>query len=154
MTYLLDEFAPFKKVTRKEYRLMTKPWISKEILEKCKERDTLLKSISKETDQNKIIELRNRYKQLSYEITLDKRTLKKAYYSAYFENNKLKSAEIWKGIRSLVNIKSSKSFTIKLLDSKENLISNPKLISQIFNSYFSSIGPTIEQKNYRVPGSF
>ena len=34
-TYQLDEFAPFKKVTKKEYNLMLKPWISKEILEKC-----------------------------------------------------------------------------------------------------------------------
>ena len=37
ITYLLDEFAPFRKVTRKEYKLMLKPWISKEILQKCKE---------------------------------------------------------------------------------------------------------------------
>ena len=31
ITYLLDEFAPFRKVTRKEYKLMLKPWISKEM---------------------------------------------------------------------------------------------------------------------------
>ena len=39
ITYLLDEFAPFRKVTKKEYKLMLKPWISKESLRKCKERD-------------------------------------------------------------------------------------------------------------------
>ena len=30
----LDEMAPLKKVTVKEYRLMTKPWITKDILKK------------------------------------------------------------------------------------------------------------------------
>ena len=29
ITFLLDEFAPYKKVTKKEYNLMMKPWISK-----------------------------------------------------------------------------------------------------------------------------
>ena len=53
ITYLLDEFAPFRKVTRKEYKLMLKPWISKEILRKCKERDSILKYITKEMNPAK-----------------------------------------------------------------------------------------------------
>ena len=88
------------------------------------------------------------------EITIDKRVSKKAYYSAYFEKNKLKSAEIWKGIRSLVNIKASKSSSIKLLDENNNLISDPKKISNIFNHYFSTIGPEIERKIPIVSGDF
>ena len=59
ITYLLDEFAPYKKVTKKEYKLMLKPWISKEILQKCKNRDSILKSIAKENDPVKKINLRN-----------------------------------------------------------------------------------------------
>ena len=50
ITYLLDEFAPMKKVTRKEYKLKFEPWITKEILLQCKERDFLLKRITKEND--------------------------------------------------------------------------------------------------------
>ena len=111
ITYYLDEFAPFKKVSRKEYELMLKPWITKEILDKCKRQDSILKTISKERDPVKIVDLRNEYKKLRNEITIDKRVGKKTYYFEYFENNKLKSAEIWKGIRSLVNIKASKSIS-------------------------------------------
>ena len=56
ITYLLDEFAPFRKVTRKEYKLMLKPWISKEILRKYKERDSILKYITKEMNPaNKVL---------------------------------------------------------------------------------------------------
>jgi hypothetical protein len=97
--YHLDEFAPYRKVTKKEFKLMSKPWISNEILEKCKSRDSLLKSISKETDPVKLLSLRNEYKKLRNEVTNDKRVGKKSYYTAYFERNKHKSSEIWKGIK-------------------------------------------------------
>ena len=153
ITYLLDEFAPFRKVTRKEYKLMLKPWISKEILRKCKERDSILKSISNERDAAKQIILRNDYKKLRNEITNDKRESKKSYYSSYFEKNKHKSSEIWKGINSLVNIKSSKTSIIKLLDDINNLVSDPRKISHKFNHYFSTIGPDIERKIPPVPGN-
>ena len=49
ITYQLDEFAPFKKVTRKEYNLILKPWITKDVLLKCNKRDPVL-TISKATD--------------------------------------------------------------------------------------------------------
>ena len=42
ITFHLDEMAPLRKVTPKEYRLMLKPWITKDILEKCEKRDGLL----------------------------------------------------------------------------------------------------------------
>ena len=45
ITYFSDEFVPFRKVTRKEYKLMLKFWISKEILRKCKERDSLFNEL-------------------------------------------------------------------------------------------------------------
>ena len=153
ITYLLDEFAPFRKVTRKEYKLMLKPWISKEILRKCKERDSILKSISNERDAAKQIILRNDYKKLRNEITNDKRESKKSYYSSYFAKNKHKSSEIWKGINSLVNIKSSKISIIKLLDDNNNLVSDPRKISHKFNHYFSKIGRDIKRKIPPVPGN-
>ena len=154
ITYQLDEFAPFKKVTKKEYNLILKPWISKEILEKCKLRDSILKSISNESDPTQRAILRNDYKKLRNEITNDKRNSKKSYYHSYFEKNKLKSSEIWKGISSVVNIKASKSLSIKLLNENHNLVSDPKIISNVFNNYFSTIGPEIERKIPTVPGSF
>ena len=139
ITYLLDEFAPYRKVSKKEYQLMLKPWISNEILQKCKKRDAILKSISKEKDSTKIKNLRNEYKKLRNEITKDKRDSKKSYYLSYFEKNKQKSSDIWKGIRSIVNVKSTKSSIIKLLDENNNLVSDSKKISQKFNNYFSTI---------------
>ena len=152
-TYHLDEFAPYKKVTKKEYKLMMKPWITNDILSKCKIRESMLKGISKERDQIKKDELFNDYKKLRNEITNDKRNSKKAYYTTFFDDNKHKSSEIWKGIRSLVNIKASKKNNIKLVDENKNLINNPKIISNIFNEHFSTIGAKIEQKIPLVQGN-
>ena len=50
ITYYLDEFAPFKKITKKEYKLKFKPWISNEILHLIHERDKLFKLYVKEID--------------------------------------------------------------------------------------------------------
>ena len=136
ITYLLDEFAPLRKVTRNEYKLMLKPWISKDILRKCKERDYILKFITTEMNPAKKIDLRD---ELRNEITKDKRDSKKSYYSSYFEKNKEKSSEMWKGINSLVNIKSSKTSITKLLDENNNLVSHPRKRSHKFNHYFSTI---------------
>ena len=110
----------------------------------------ILKSISNENDPTEKTILWDAFKKLRNEITKDKRDSKKSYFHSYFEKNKLKSAEVWKGIRSLVNIKASKSFSIKLLNENNNLISDPKIISNVFNDYFSSIGLKIPI----VPGSF
>ena len=111
-------------------------------------------SISKENDLVKKRSLRDTYKKLRNEITSNKRESKKAYYRSYFEKNKQKSSEIWKGIRTLVNIKSSKSSNIKLLDKNNNLVSDSMKIANIFNDHFSSIGSKVDQKIPYTPGNF
>ena len=65
ITYILDEFAPLQKVTKKEFKLKFKPWISREILKQCKERDNILKSISTEDDPEKRLSLYATYKSLT-----------------------------------------------------------------------------------------
>ena len=67
---------------------MLKPWIPKEILLKCENRDSILQGISKESDPIKINSLRDDYKKLRNEITKDKRDNKRSYYAEYFEKNK------------------------------------------------------------------
>ena len=70
---------------------MLKLWISKEILQNCKNRDYILKNISRENDLVKKLNLHNDYKKLRNEIAKEKRESKNAYFSAYFDKNKYKS---------------------------------------------------------------
>ena len=65
---------------------------------------------------------------------------------AEFEKNKNKASDIWKSIRSLVNIKATKSSNIKLMDENGMLVSDPSNVSNIFNDYFSTLGTTVQSK--------
>ena len=61
------------------------------------------------------------------------------YYNHYFETNwdSIKSA--WKGIKSILNIKSISADNLKSLTVDGTTVSNPIAISNIFSNYFSSI---------------
>ena len=83
-----------------------------------------------------------------------KETAKSLIIPPILKKNKQKSFDIWKGINSLVNIKSSKTFIIKLLDENNNLISDPRSISHKFNHYFSTIVPDIERGIPTIKGNF
>ena len=146
--------APFHEVTIKEFRLMTKPWITKEILAKCESRDTLLKEIKSEADPIKLQSLYTEYKRLRNQITSEKRDGKKKFQIEQFEKNKNKSSDVWKNIRALVNIKPSKSTNIKLMDENNNLISDPSIIGNKFNDHFSTLGTNVQAKIPPADGSY
>ena len=77
-------------------------------------------------------------------INEEKRQGKRNHYTLRFEKIKNKSKDIWKGIRSLVNVKAAKTSSIKLMDENSNLISDPSQIANIFNDHYSTIGPKVQ----------
>ena len=122
---------------------MDKPWINHTILDKCSRRDSILKSLSNERDPIKITNLRAEFRALRNEITSDKRRGKRLHYEAFFESNKHKTSKLWEGIRALVNISTSKSANIKLIDDCDDLITDKGIIANTFNDHFSSIGQKV-----------
>ena len=72
----------------------------------------------------------------------------------FIQKTRRNSSKTWEGTRSLVNSKASKSPSIKLLDENDNLVSDPKIISNLFNHYFATVGPEIELSIPFMPGSF
>ena len=138
--FLLDEFAPYKKLSKKDYKLKSKPWINNEILTKIHERGKLLYKYSKAKDLSRKAYLLKNYKSLRNSITNMKRDSKTKYYNEYFEIHKEKTASIWKGIRSLVKLKSSSKKDISIIDDKGVIISDQKNICNHFNNYFVIIG--------------
>ena len=72
------------------------------------ERDKLFKKFRNASDDDAKTKLYNDYKKIRNELTALKRNNKQDYYKNYFEKNKKKTAALWKGIRSLVTIKSTK----------------------------------------------
>ena len=72
---------------------------------------------------------------------------KQAYFDKYFETNWNNIKNTWKGIESLITIKSVASSvpTVLSLDNG-GTITNPYDISNTFNNYFASIAETMEKK--------
>ena len=153
VNFYLDEMSPYKKVTLKEFRLMLKPWITTDILNKCKERDKLLKDIMEENDPNKIKDLREKYTKMRNEITSEKRQSKKSFHVSQFNLNSTKASKIWQNIRKIVNVKSTKNTTIKLLIDDE-IISDPLKNANTFNSHFSKLGAKVQEKIPAERGSY
>ena len=154
LNYHIDEMAPSKQVTLKQFRLMLKPWITRDILRKCDERDKLLKEIKDENDPIRKKILRTNFNILRNQITKEKRQNKKNHFAEQFEKNKNTTANIWKCIRSLVNLKPSKKSSIKLMDDNQNIISDSTAIAKIFNDHFSTLGAKVQQKIPVVDGSY
>ena len=146
ITYLLDEFAPFRKIAKKELKLKSKPWINGDILSKMEERDKLLHKYRIAKDENLKSIIYDNYKVVRNLVTKLKRDAKIAYYKEFFETHKEKSSDIWKGIKSIVRINSTSRKDITLLDFNGKNVTDPKLISNIFNNFFVNIGPNLDRK--------
>ena len=75
-----------------------------------------------------------------------KRDFKTKYYKEYFEIHKEKTASIWKGIRSLVKLKSSSSSKKdKVLLMIKGLLFLIKKNCNHFNNYFVNIGHNVDK---------
>ena len=143
VNFLLDEFAPYRKLNKKEIKLKSKPWINKEIQLLMIKRDKLLHQYSNESDPTIKFSLQKKFKTTRNRLTKMKRESKIAYFQTFFES---KSAMIWKGIRSLVCIKNSSKSVISLIDDNGRKVIIPEKIGDIFNKYFASVGENVDKK--------
>ena len=90
----LDEFAPYKRISKKEHKLKSKPWLSQDIQFLMWEGDKIFHKYCKENRLERRNNLYNKYKTLRNELTLKKRENKIEYYKSYFATNISKIANI------------------------------------------------------------
>ena len=99
INFLLDEFAPHRKLKKHEIKLKTKPWITKELQYLMWERDKVYKKYHNSSTEIMKLNYYNHYKLLRNQLTSKQRESKIQYYKSYFDKNQQKSAALWKGIR-------------------------------------------------------
>ena len=152
---LLDGHMPLRKISQKQFKQKFKPWISNHILAKIDEKNKILKKhVNCKNDVRKR-ELYEQFKLLKNEITQLTRTGKKAYYKKYFSENKGNLQKIWKGIKEIINIKTEIFDYPTCLQVDDVNITEPSLISNSFNDYFTSIADKIlEKRKYNGTNSF
>ena len=143
---LIDKFMPLQKMTKKEMKQQSKPWISQEIINNIKERDKLQKLYITTKQESTKTEYHRKFKDLRTKIQMDIKENKKKYFQDYFEQNAMNIKETWKGIKSIVNINSGKKNGPSSLMVSDKLISDPNLVAETFNEYFSTIASKLQKK--------
>ena len=145
----VDTYAPLKGIDKYKLRFKSKPWINlglqKSVSVKNKLLTKLINTKHPILKEETHIEYRN-YRNLL--TTLMKKS-KQAYYNKYFETNWNNIENLWKGIKSLISLKTIASSTPNVLSCDiGNTITNPYDIVNIFNNYFASIAETT--KNNKI----
>ena len=77
-------------------------------------------------------------------VVSELRTIRINYYSQYFAEHKSNMKMLWTGIKSIINIKSNKTFLTSPKNGKT--VDNPKDIATIFNQYFTNIASKIDSE--------
>ena len=132
-----------KKVSRKQIKKGSKPWITRGIKTSIKKRDKLLKSFIKENDLNIKTNLHNQYKFYRNQIVKLTRVSKTNHYKNYFNANINKSKNIWKGVNELIKIdKTRKKDTISL-NIDGSISTDPEKVSDELNKHFTTIAGKI-----------
>ena len=143
---VIDKYIPLKKLTRKEIKMRIKPWINNDICKAIKIRETLYRKFIKAKDPLIKEEYFNNYKVLRNQIVTLCRESKKLYYQNFFSKNCNNLKNTWKGIKSIINIKSKNTFTPTSILNENGIISEPVEVANAFNDYFSSIAGKLQAK--------
>ena len=136
LTNAITLYAPMRKLTRKQQKLINKPWISRGILKsiKTKQKFYLTHFVNGNLEQKQL------YKNYANKLTKVKFAAKKLYYQDKLETSKNNTAEVWRIVKSLLSFSRSDANLPQKLRHNNTFTTNPTLIANNFNDYFSDIG--------------
>ena len=134
---LLNKHAPYKTLSQRRVKQMQKPWITRGLRKSIRVKNRLLYSGNKA-----------QYKIYRNKILLLSRLSKKLYYHNYFSQNLTNMKNTWAGINSLINNKRRdfKSISSIIHPVSKVPTNDCNEISNIFNDFFSSVGPNLASK--------
>ena len=102
MNYLLNKYAPFKRISKYKLKFKTKPWITSGKQKSISIKNKLLKKrINKNDPQIKAESHDNNKKYRNFLSKLLKES-KQIYYTEYFESNWNKIRDTWKDIKAII----------------------------------------------------
>ena len=135
MNDLLDKHGPLKKISKYKLKFKTKPWITPAL----QKSNALFKRYIKLKSPVKKKEVHQQYKYYRNLLSTLMKKSKQNYYEQFFKNNLNNLKNVWKGIRSLIAIKTSSASNMHMLAHKGAKVTDPLHIANVFNDCFSSI---------------
>ena len=138
----VNRHVPTKKMTKKDLKFCSKPWINSRIKNLMKYRDRLLRKLNKKyTLQNEYL-----YKKFRNRVVNELRTSKIDYYKKYFTEHRDNIKMLWNGIRSIINVQNSKFNNISQIIQNGQTIKYPKDIAESLNQYFVNVTENIDKE--------
>ena len=147
---LTDLYLPAKKLTNKEFKLTTKPWITLGIRNSIKRKDQLYRKFIGMQNSTTRDDIHTEYKALKNRINSLIYHSKKNYYTKYFDQYSNNIKKIWIGIKNIINIKTKDHNSPNCIEVDNELVTDNKEICNNFNNYFTSVADKI-LKNNKTP---
>ena len=143
---LLDAYVPLKRVNKYKMKFKSKPWITLGLQKSISVKNKLLKNFINKKGPILKEEFHTNYKKYRNLLSTLMKKSKQAYYDKYFERNWNNIKNTWKGIKSLISLKTVASNvpTVLSLDNGDT-ITNPYDIANTSNNYFASIAETMKK---------
>ena len=136
---LLDTYAPLKKINKYKLKFKSKPWITLGLQKSISVNKKLLTNFINKKDPILKEEFHNNYKKYRNLLSILMKKSKQAYCNKYFERNSNNIKTTWKGIKSLISLKTAASNVPTVLSLDNGDIANN------FNNYFASIAETTKK---------
>ena len=138
ITSTIDTHAPFKKLSRKQRRLRSKPWIAKGLLISIKKKQKLHRTHYILGSINEKLY----YKKFSNLLTKGKNLAKKLYYHQKLDYYSHNPKIIWKILRILLPSKSN-STALNSLTVNISCFNDSTDTVEEFNNHFANIGKSL-----------
>ena len=143
---LLDNYAPLKRINKYKLKFKSKPWITLGLQKSISVKNKLFVNFINKKDLILKEEFHTNYKKYRNLLSTLMKRSKQAYFGKYFEANWNNIKNTWKGIKSLITLKSVASNvpTVLFLDNGDT-ITNPYDTANTFNNYCASIAETTKK---------
>ena len=148
---LLDTYAPLKRINNYKLKFKSKSWITLGLQKSISVKNKLLTNFINKKDPILKEEFHTNYKKYRNLLSTLMKKSKQAYYDKYFERNWNNIKNTWKGIKSLISLKTVASNvpTVLSLDNGDT-ITSPNDIANTFNNSSVSIAETTKKQNIHI----
>lgn len=129
-------------ITNKKHSKIKRPWITKGLLNSIDIKNTMYKNLKKNKNNAFLNEQYKNYKN-KLQMLLKKSKIK--YIKEQIQQNKGNTSQLWKTIGSICQEGKSHEI-ISCIKDGDHVLTNPILIANTFNKYFSNVGKSLADK--------
>ena len=145
---------PVKTVKFSKYKHKKSNWITSGIIKSIYNRDRLYRKLkSTAFNSDAYISIQTNLNTINKILKITIRLAKKQFYAKQFENFKYDMKKTWQNIKNILNKSKPKSKFPQYFTINGSSVSNPSVIANEFNKYFTSIGPELADKIPTPPGN-